>query len=204
MTTKNKVLALTALDGSVFHIPLEPIIASAAAYYADRMFAGSKERGHAYAVEEFKEQPERLIEWAQNDMNWADVKAHAVRVKLADPIDMADSWVNGRMEVIEVEPAPSAQPAASTPPLAAPTSFAVERSLPNPMLQKLFKGAGLVRGIETSLVLGADADHLAIIHAIATDGLAVEKTQVRRLVLDGIRTACERTLALQQPAQVAA
>lgn len=182
---KNKVLELKALDGSTWHIPVDIVIASYRAYYTDDTDGPDDEQ---------------IADWAQNNMNWTDVRARARQVSDADEANMEDSWANGDMEVIEVdEPAPAAQPPAS-----APTSFAIERSLPNAMLQKLFKGVGLVRGIETSIVLGADADHLAVIRAIAADGLLMEKTPERRLVLEALRTACERTLALQQPAQVTA
>ncbi|KVN83458.1 hypothetical protein [Burkholderia ubonensis] len=181
---KNKVLKLAALDGSKWHIPVDVVVASYRAYY-------TQETGYPGDDE--------VADWAQNNMNWADVKAQARQVSVADPANMEDSWANGDMEVIEVDaPVPATQPAA-----AAPTSFAIERSMPNAALQKLFKNAGLVRGIETSIVLGGDADHLAVIQAIATDGLLVEATQERRLVLEAIRQACARTIALQQPAQVA-
>jgi len=72
---------------------------------------------------------------------------------------------------------------------------------PSDALGGLFKRAGLVKGIETSIVLGADADHLLVIQAIAEDGLSVETTPERRMLLEGIRRAVEQTLALQEPKQ---
>lgn len=182
---KNKVLELKALDGSKWHIPASMIEASYRAHYTQDTDPLTDDD---------------LTDWAQNNMNWADVKAQARQVSDADPSNMEDSWCNGELDVVEVEQ--PAQPAADAPP-AAPSSFAIERSMPNATIQKLFKKAGLVRGIDTSIVLGGDADHLAVIQAIATDGLLVDTVPERRLVLEAIRTACVRTLALQQPAQVA-
>lgn len=72
---------------------------------------------------------------------------------------------------------------------------------PSKALGKLFQKAGLTHGVETSVMLGIGADHLAVIDAIAADGLTVEKTPERRLLLQGIRTAIERTIALQGVAQ---
>jgi hypothetical protein len=71
-------------------------------------------------------------------------------------------------------------------------------SEPSAALGSLFAKAGLVRGVETSVVLGKDADHLLVIQAIAEDGLTVETTPERRMLLEGIRRAVEQTLALQQ------
>jgi hypothetical protein len=70
---------------------------------------------------------------------------------------------------------------------------------PSDALGKLFKRAGLTKGIDTSIVLGADANHLLVIQAIAADGLMVERTPEIRMLLEGIALACEKTLALQQP-----
>jgi hypothetical protein len=79
---------------------------------------------------------------------------------------------------------------------AIPTARAAAR--PSDALGKLFQKAGLTKGIDTSIVLGADANHLLVIQAIAADGLSVEKTPEIRMLLEGIAMACEKTLALQQ------
>jgi hypothetical protein len=80
---------------------------------------------------------------------------------------------------------------------------AIARGVPVPSntLGGLFTRAGLTKGIDTSIVLGKDADHLLVIQAIAADGLTTETTPERRMVLEAIRTAVERTLALQGVAQ---
>jgi hypothetical protein len=72
---------------------------------------------------------------------------------------------------------------------------------PSAALGGLFVKAGFTRGVETSVVLGKDADHLLVIQAIAEDGLSVETTPERRMLLEGIRRAIEQTLALQEPKQ---
>jgi hypothetical protein len=74
---------------------------------------------------------------------------------------------------------------------------------PSDALGKLFQRAGLTKGIDTSIVLGSDANHLLVIQAIAADGLMVEKTPEIRMLLEGIALACEKTLALQQPKEAA-
>jgi hypothetical protein len=69
---------------------------------------------------------------------------------------------------------------------------------PSAKLGELFTKAGIVHGVETSVVIGKDADHLLVIAAIAEDALQVEKTPERRMLLQGIREAITRTLALAQ------
>jgi hypothetical protein len=84
-----------------------------------------------------------------------------------------------------------------------PIPLARAAATPSNALGKLYTKAGLVKGVETSIVLGPDANHLAVIQAIAAAGLTVEKTPEVRAVLEAIRRACEQTLALQQPQEEA-
>ena len=74
---------------------------------------------------------------------------------------------------------------------------------PSDALGKLFKKAGLTKGIETSVMLAEDANHLLVIQAIAADGLMVEKTPEIRMLLEGIALACEKTLSLQMSKEAA-
>jgi hypothetical protein len=50
---------------------------------------------------ELFEDDEQIADWAQNFMNWDEVKAHAKQVKESQPPDYADGWVNGAWEVGE-------------------------------------------------------------------------------------------------------
>jgi hypothetical protein len=81
-----KVIELTALDGSKWHIPAALVAASYSAYY----------KGDAPDDSE-------LTDWAQNNMNWSEVKTHSVQVEAPDENNMEDSWANGEMEVVERE-----------------------------------------------------------------------------------------------------
>jgi hypothetical protein len=80
-----------------------------------------------------------------------------------------------------------------------PKAIRITRARPQPSkaLGELFKKGGLVPGIETSIVLAPDADHMEVIAALAADALTSETTPERRMVLEAIRVACERTRALQ-------
>jgi hypothetical protein len=86
-----KVLQLTALDGSKWNIPATVIADSYKAHYGP------------------DEEPDDgdLIEWAGNDMNWSDVRDHAVQVKGADALDMQDSWNEGDFEIADTHDFPA-------------------------------------------------------------------------------------------------
>jgi hypothetical protein len=98
-----KALQLEALDGSKWLIPLSAIVDNYARFLqtlAD--FAHDPwEAVREHAGKRFEGGSPTAADWARGDMNWSDVKAHAVRVTEPDPLDMDDSWTNGKMRVIE-------------------------------------------------------------------------------------------------------
>lgn len=102
-----KVLQLTALDGSKWNIPVDVIARDHAAYYAPIDFDGDVERSlrdgtlPLFAEDEFE-----VREWASNNMNWSDVKAHAVLVSGPEPVNMEDSWMEGEKRVVDAPDAP--------------------------------------------------------------------------------------------------
>jgi DNA-binding XRE family transcriptional regulator len=55
----------------------------------------------AATLEEFDGDDELIADWAQNNMGWDEVKAHAKQVKEPQPPDYEDGWVNGAWEVGE-------------------------------------------------------------------------------------------------------
>jgi hypothetical protein len=78
-----KILEFEALDGSKWHIPASVVAESYKGHYLNE-----------------PESDAELVEWARGDMNWTDVRAHAVMVEQPDPLDMEDSWANGKMRVL--------------------------------------------------------------------------------------------------------
>lgn len=52
-------------------------------------------------TEELFEDDEQIADWAQNNMGWDEVKAHAKQVKEPQTPDYEDGWVNGAWEVGE-------------------------------------------------------------------------------------------------------
>lgn len=92
---------ITMPDGSEWAVPVSVIAADRAAYYAPRNHNGDLVASMAATLEEFDGDDELIADWAQNNMNWDEVKAHAKQVKDPQPPDYADGWVNGAWEVGE-------------------------------------------------------------------------------------------------------
>ena len=94
-------LEITMNDGSVFHLGANMIALNRANYYSAKESTGEdKER---VQQEEYKitlDDPDELIDWAKNNMNWSDVSLFAKLVKSPDECDYQDGWVNGKMRVI--------------------------------------------------------------------------------------------------------
>ena len=85
---------ITMPDGSEWAVPVGVITAHRT------LTMGTGEIGEASTAELF-EDDEQIADWAQNNMNWDEVKAHAKQVKEPQPPDYADGWVNGAWEVGE-------------------------------------------------------------------------------------------------------
>ena len=99
----NKFLKVTFSDGKVFYIPAEFIAKARAEYYAKL----DAERGEDYTKvynEELKaglKDNSEIVDWAFNNMNWADVKEQAVLTKQeTEAIDYEKEWPNVKSEVV--------------------------------------------------------------------------------------------------------
>jgi hypothetical protein len=152
-----KALQLEALDGSKWLIPLSAIVDNYARFLqtlAD--FAHDPwEAVREHAEKRFEGGSPTAADWARGDMNWADVKAVAVQVKAPDPLDMEDSWTNGKMRVIECEAIPAGDPVRTFAP--------VDTVVGVPLTQEQVDG--LVLSLKAARALSL-ADMLAIYHGM--------------------------------------
>ena len=103
-----KRLRCTMPDGSKWDVLAEPIARARAEYYAEHGDGYTKgspeykkcmESETAYALSGDGEAD--LIDYAQNNMDWDDVKASAVKVEDPDQVDYQEGWVNGDKEFVE-------------------------------------------------------------------------------------------------------
>ncbi len=92
-----RLLYVDMPDGITYALPVEVIARHRAAHYADKHYDGSViESLRKDTVPLFLDCDGEIIDWAQNNMNWSDVKdkAHMLKKKAPDG-DFEDAWVNG-------------------------------------------------------------------------------------------------------------
>lgn len=83
-------------NGERWSVPVMVIARDRAKYYAenDDDFMGDFDKSlNEDTIPLFESDTYEIADWAQNNMNWSDIKAHAVKVGDAE-IDMQDEWVN--------------------------------------------------------------------------------------------------------------
>ena len=98
MSILSKKYVTTMEDGSKWAVPVVAIANSRAEFYA-KEFDGDFSRSLAEDTIPLFESDEYEIEdWAQNNMNWSDVREIAVCVSMPD-CDYDEGWVNGDHEI---------------------------------------------------------------------------------------------------------
>lgn len=101
----NTVIQVAMPDGSLWHVPADLVAQHRAQYYAKWDTARNPQRGfQAVFQEEFHAtmtDHECLIDWAESNMNWSDVRLHAFRVSAPD-VDFQEGWVNGEKQVMTI------------------------------------------------------------------------------------------------------
>ncbi len=88
-------------DGTRWGVPVMAIARNRAKEYASE-FDGDIERSLAEdTIPLFESDEFEIIDWAQNNMNWDDVKAEAGRMahSTVEP-DYQEGWVNGPKELV--------------------------------------------------------------------------------------------------------
>lgn len=95
-TPTTAILRIEMPDGSKWDVPIQAIVDSRDAFYADdhEDTIGGIRANTLDASE--------IHDWAANEMNWSDVKEWAVRAPDAKPkpVNWEEGWANGEKEVI--------------------------------------------------------------------------------------------------------
>ena len=91
-----KYIQFQADDGSWWEVPALVVANNRATYYAARE-PGVYTEEYTYTIENDDE----LIDWAQNNMNWDDVKDKATMFCGPPSLNMQAAWTNGHMEVAD-------------------------------------------------------------------------------------------------------
>ena len=96
-------LRVTMPDGSQYDVPCHLIAMDRAKYYADKEAKDDKKKRDEKIVEEYNfaiKDKEEIQDWAANNMDWDDVKAHAKKVTDNKDVDFQEGWINGEKEVV--------------------------------------------------------------------------------------------------------
>lgn len=106
---RNKYIRMTRTDGVVFDIPVNIIAYHRAQYYAHE-FDGYVSRSLAKdTVPLFLDDDYNILDWAENNMDWEDVKEFARRIPKAFisqmdiAIDKQKEWIESTKEIVEYE-----------------------------------------------------------------------------------------------------
>lgn len=104
---KKKYLIVTMPDNSQWKIPAKFIAEQRAEYYATRDCEKDKSLNYSTVfTEEVKyalKNEYEIVDWAENNMNWCDVKDMATELpSKKKELDFEDEWSNVNKEVVEL------------------------------------------------------------------------------------------------------
>lgn len=98
---ENKRLRITMFDGSRWDVPVMLVARNRAEHYKSE-FGDDIERSLTEdTIPLFKSDDFEIEDWAANNMNWDEVKAHANRVEDGE-IDFEEGWVSGEKEIVDI------------------------------------------------------------------------------------------------------
>ncbi len=104
---ENQYLRATMPDGSKWDVPVMVIARHRAAEYADE-FDNDVERSlKEDTLPLFEKNSWEIKHWAAGNMDWDDVKDHAVKAEDRRPLtdkDFQHGWVNGEKAIVELKP----------------------------------------------------------------------------------------------------
>lgn len=95
-----KVMIVEMPDGSEWQVPVDVIARNRAEHYANE-FDGDVERSLAEdTMPLFASDDYEVKDWAENNMNWADVVSDATQREPGN-VDYQDGWANGEKRICE-------------------------------------------------------------------------------------------------------
>lgn len=99
MSILDKKYVVEMEDGSKWAVPVRLIAEDRAKYFADLEYSGNVEESlKDDTIPLFESDDYEIHDWASNNLNWDEVKAHAIQVKAAD-VDFQEGWVNGEYSI---------------------------------------------------------------------------------------------------------
>jgi len=98
-----KFLYVTMPDKMTWAIPVRIIAESRAWHYAEVDDISFEESLNEDTLPLFEQDEYEIIDWAQNNMNWEDVKEFAtlIHIPRTTEEDYQEGWCNGHKEIID-------------------------------------------------------------------------------------------------------
>lgn len=96
-----RYLRVTMPDGTRWDVPVMVIAKDRADEYAHEFDGDAAKSLNEDTLPLFLEDEDEIKDWAENNMNWSDVKSVAIRVPTKKkPVDYQEGWVDGDKEIV--------------------------------------------------------------------------------------------------------
>lgn len=99
MSVLEKKLHVTMPDNSVWAVPVSIIAVHHAKYYSALDGVSFTQSLDENTTPLFTHDHFEIEDWAANNMNWSDVRPHAICVKQGN-IDFDEGWANGEKDIV--------------------------------------------------------------------------------------------------------
>lgn len=100
--SKVRIYAVTMANGDVYGVPAEVVADNYAQHCADT--GEDYQENYDDMIRWFDADDYEFADWAKNNMDWDDVKEHAMLLEKGCPkIDFQDGWVNGDYKYVSRE-----------------------------------------------------------------------------------------------------
>lgn len=87
-------------DGSTWGVPIEVIARHRENFYANKFNGDIEESLKQDTIPFFEEDEYNIEDWASNNMNWDDVKKHAMLIESGN-VDYQEGWINGEKGFVQ-------------------------------------------------------------------------------------------------------
>lgn len=97
-----RIYAVTMTNGDVYGISASVIADNYAKYY--QRHGEDYQENYNTMINWFDEDDYEFADWAKNNMDWDDVKEHAVLLEhRQEPVDFQEGWINGGYEYKQMD-----------------------------------------------------------------------------------------------------
>lgn len=97
-----KIYAITMSNGDVYGVPASVIADNYAKHYQSH--GEDYQENYDAMMDWFDKEDYEFADWAKNNMDWDDVKQHAILLEhRQDPFDFQECWINGEYEYKQMD-----------------------------------------------------------------------------------------------------